>query len=104
MGKKIIIIGGGVAGLSAGIYGQRSGFDTEIIEMPIKEGDEVKKGELLMVIKPDMYIQAYNRALASLSSAQARLAQKLSDEETATVHASLVHATTQLKVKRLRKK
>lgn len=33
MGKKIIIIGGGVAGLSAGIYGQRSGFDTEIIEM-----------------------------------------------------------------------
>jgi len=47
----------------------------EIIEMNIQEGDEVKKGELLMVIKPDMYIQAYNRDLASLSSSQARLAQ-----------------------------
>lgn len=30
--KKIIIIGGGVAGLSAGIYGQRAGFDTVIYE------------------------------------------------------------------------
>jgi HlyD family secretion protein len=47
----------------------------EIIEMQIEEGDEVKKGQLLMVIKPDMYIQAYNRSIASLSSAQARLAQ-----------------------------
>jgi phytoene dehydrogenase-like protein len=33
MGKKIVIIGGGVAGLSAGIYGSLNGFDTEIIEM-----------------------------------------------------------------------
>jgi phytoene dehydrogenase-like protein len=33
MNKKIVIIGGGVAGLSAGIYGQMNGFDTEIIEM-----------------------------------------------------------------------
>lgn len=47
----------------------------EIIEMNVKEGDEVKKGELLLVIKPDIYIQSYNRSLASLSSAQARLAQ-----------------------------
>jgi HlyD family secretion protein len=47
----------------------------EIIELPITEGEEVKKGQLLMVIKPDMYIQAYNRAQASLSSSQARLAQ-----------------------------
>ena len=33
MNKKIIIIGGGVAGLSAGIYAAMNGFDTEIIEM-----------------------------------------------------------------------
>lgn len=33
MGKKIVIIGGGVAGLSAGIYGRMNGYDTEIIEM-----------------------------------------------------------------------
>lgn len=47
----------------------------EIIEMNVQEGDEVKKGELLVVIKPDIYIQAYNRSQAALSSAQARLAQ-----------------------------
>jgi len=47
----------------------------EIIDLPIEEGDEVKKGQLLMVIKPDMYVQSYNRAQASLSSSQARLAQ-----------------------------
>jgi len=33
MAKKIVIIGGGVAGLSAGIYAKLNGFDTEIIEM-----------------------------------------------------------------------
>jgi len=33
MAKKIIIIGGGIAGLSAGIYAKLNGFDTEIIEM-----------------------------------------------------------------------
>ncbi len=33
MNKKILIIGGGVAGLSAGIYAKLNGFDAEIIEM-----------------------------------------------------------------------
>ncbi len=33
MSKKIIIIGGGIAGLSAGIYGRMNGYETEIIEM-----------------------------------------------------------------------
>jgi HlyD family secretion protein len=47
----------------------------EIIEMDIEEGDEVKKGRLLMMIKPDIYIQALNRAEASLNSSKARLAQ-----------------------------
>jgi phytoene dehydrogenase-like protein len=31
--KKVIIIGGGIAGLSAGIYSAMNGFETEIIEM-----------------------------------------------------------------------
>ncbi len=47
----------------------------EIIDLYVQEGDEVKKGQLLLVIKPDIYIQAYNRAQASLNSSQARLAQ-----------------------------
>lgn len=33
MNKKVVIIGGGIAGLSAGIYAAMNGFDTEIIEM-----------------------------------------------------------------------
>ncbi len=33
MAKKVVIIGGGIAGLSAGIYARLNGFETEIIEM-----------------------------------------------------------------------
>lgn len=33
MAKKIIIIGGGIAGLAAGVYGRMNGFETEIYEM-----------------------------------------------------------------------
>ena len=33
MSKKVVIIGGGIAGLSAGIYSAMNGFETEIIEM-----------------------------------------------------------------------
>ena len=32
MGKKVIIVGGGIAGLSAGVYAQRCGFDAAILE------------------------------------------------------------------------
>jgi phytoene dehydrogenase-like protein len=48
MSKKILIIGGGVAGLSSGIYARMNGFDTEIIEMHTIPGGQctawVKKG------------------------------------------------------------
>ena len=30
MNKKVIVIGGGIAGLSAGVYAQKCGFDTTI--------------------------------------------------------------------------
>ena len=40
MSKKITIIGGGVAGLSAGIYAAMNGFDTEIIEMHTTAGGQ----------------------------------------------------------------
>jgi len=40
MSKKVIIIGGGVAGLSAGIYGQLNGYDTEILEMHTLPGGQ----------------------------------------------------------------
>ncbi len=47
----------------------------EIIELYVEEGDAVEQGKLLVVIKPDMYISALNRAKASLNSAKARQAQ-----------------------------
>jgi phytoene dehydrogenase-like protein len=38
MGKRVAIIGAGIAGLSAASYLQRNGFDTEILEMHDKPG------------------------------------------------------------------
>mgnify|MGYP001766356289 CR=1 FL=1 len=47
----------------------------EIVELNVKEGDMVEKGELLLRIKPDIYISQRDRSIASISSARARLAQ-----------------------------
>lgn len=46
----------------------------EIVELNVKEGDEVKKGDLLLKIKPDTYISSLERIEASLNSAKANLA------------------------------
>lgn len=46
----------------------------EIVELNIKEGDEVKKGDLLLKVKPDTYISSLERMEASLNSAKANLA------------------------------
>jgi len=40
MSKKVVIIGGGIAGLSAGIYSVMNGFETEIIEMSAVAGGQ----------------------------------------------------------------
>ncbi|HPF01995.1 MAG TPA: efflux RND transporter periplasmic adaptor subunit [Bacteroidales bacterium] len=47
----------------------------EIVELRVREGDEVKKGDLLLRIKPDIYISQKERSTAAISSARARLAQ-----------------------------
>ena len=47
----------------------------EIIGLYVEEGNQVKPGDPLMVIKPDLYISALNRAEAALNSAKARQAQ-----------------------------
>lgn len=47
----------------------------EIIELPIREGDEVKKGDLLVRINPDLYRAALSRAEASVSTAKSGLDQ-----------------------------
>jgi HlyD family secretion protein len=40
----------------------------EIIDLPVKEGQAVKKGDLLVKIKPDNYIASRNSALAAYKS------------------------------------
>ena len=47
----------------------------EIVELTVKEGDNVEKGQLLLRIKPDNYISQRDRSLAEISSAQARRSQ-----------------------------
>jgi HlyD family secretion protein len=41
----------------------------EIIELPVKEGQKVKKGDLLLKIKPDVYVAQKNSSEASYKSA-----------------------------------
>ena len=45
----------------------------EIVELPVKEGDQVKKGQLLLRIKPDIYEAQRESANARLSASQASL-------------------------------
>jgi len=40
MAKSIIIIGAGMGGMAAGIYGQMNGYETQIFEMHIKPGGQ----------------------------------------------------------------
>ncbi len=47
----------------------------EIIELPIKEGQDVKKGDLLVRINPDLVQSALNQAQAGLQNSRAGLAQ-----------------------------
>ena len=47
----------------------------EIVELNVKEGDNVVKGQLLCRIKPDIYISQRDRSMAAISSAKARQSQ-----------------------------
>jgi HlyD family secretion protein len=51
----------------------------EIILLPVKEGMKVKRGDLLMKIKPDIYIAIRDQAQAGLTSAKASLSRSESE-------------------------
>ncbi|MDH7514854.1 MAG: efflux RND transporter periplasmic adaptor subunit [Bacteroidota bacterium] len=51
----------------------------EIIEIPVKEGDRVRKGQLLVRIKPDLYLADREQAVANLNQAKAYLQQREAD-------------------------
>ncbi len=45
----------------------------EVIELNVKEGDQVSQGQLLVKIKPDTYISARDRASAAVDNSRANL-------------------------------
>ncbi len=47
----------------------------EIVELNFKEGDHIKRGDLIIKIKQDVYISMRDRAEASLNSVKAQLTQ-----------------------------
>lgn len=47
----------------------------EIVELKVREGDRVERGQLLLKIKPDVYVSLRDQAIASLNTNEARLAQ-----------------------------
>uniref|UniRef100_UPI00404AA1C9 efflux RND transporter periplasmic adaptor subunit n=1 Tax=Flavobacterium sp. TaxID=239 RepID=UPI00404AA1C9 len=47
----------------------------EIIELPVKEGQVVKKGDLLVRINPDLITSMLNRSVAAFSNSKAGLSQ-----------------------------
>jgi HlyD family secretion protein len=47
----------------------------EIIDLPVKEGQVVKKGDMLLKINPDLYTSGLNRTIAGLSETKAGLSQ-----------------------------
>lgn len=51
----------------------QSDVSGQIVELPVKEGDHVTKGQLLVRINPDLYTSALQRAEATLNSAKSNL-------------------------------
>lgn len=58
----------------------------EIIELPVKEGQAVKKGDLLVRVNPDLYQSGVSRSAASLSTAKAGLSQSNAQLKEATAN------------------
>jgi len=77
----------------------------ETICLAVGDGFVQVTGDRVAVLT-DMAINAENideaKVEEALRRAEARLAEKISDEEAARVQAALAHATTQLRVKRRR--
>ncbi len=91
--------------LVAGEIIAQKGKDT--IFIAVGDGFVQVTGDRVAVLT-DMAIKADNideaKAEEARQMAEARLAQKITEEEAAHIRAALAHATNQLKIKRLRKK
>lgn len=65
----------------------------EIIEILVKEGDRVQKGQLLCRIRPDIYQSALDRTLAQINSSKAQLEQVKAQLEQAKANFTSIQAT-----------
>jgi HlyD family secretion protein len=64
----------------------------EITELLVKEGDQVKKGQLLCRIRPDLYVSAFERVDASVSTSKANL--KTAEAQLEQARATLINNET----------
>ena len=91
--------------LCAGEIVARKGADT--IFLAVGDGFVQVTADRVAILT-DMAIRAENideaRAEEARQRAEARLAEKITDEEAARVHAALINITTQLRIKRQRRK
>ncbi|OOQ57441.1 efflux RND transporter periplasmic adaptor subunit [Mucilaginibacter pedocola] len=70
----------------------------EVVELPIKEGDVVKKGQLLCKIRPDILKSGYERAVASYNSQKASVgnsAQMLKQSEATFANQASIYKRSQ---------
>lgn len=65
----------------------------EIVDMLVKEGDHVKKGQLLCRIKPDIYESNIERVAASVNSTKANLKTNIAQLEQAKANLANAEAT-----------
>ncbi|MEH6305369.1 efflux RND transporter periplasmic adaptor subunit [Olivibacter sp. CPCC 100613] len=65
----------------------------EIVELNIKEGEVVKKGQILCRIKPDILQSGYDKAIASLNSQRAALASSQQQLKQSEASLSIMEAT-----------
>ncbi|MBI2968946.1 MAG: efflux RND transporter periplasmic adaptor subunit [Bacteroidetes bacterium] len=64
----------------------------EVVELNVREGSRVKKGDILLLIKPDVYLSAVEKMEATLNSARAALANdsaRLTQSKTRFLEADL---------------
>jgi HlyD family secretion protein len=65
----------------------------EITKMAVKEGDQVKKGDLLCRIKPDLYVSAIDRVNANVNTTKANLKTALAQLDQAKANLANSEAT-----------
>jgi HlyD family secretion protein len=65
----------------------------EITEMAVKEGDQVKKGDLLCRIKPDLYVSAIDRVNANVNTTKANLKTAIAQLDQAKANLANSEAT-----------